>query len=163
MQSNQSKSATSFALIAASLLLLTGCGAGPNAPTRNIKQVTDGVEKMIGDVKLLHMLLVQQSDGSAVLVGTVINNGDSPDQITRLTANGIPAQISPSNLVVTDNRPLIFAGDSANSLAIFPGLNAKPGQHVKLEVTLSASGSVLLDALVRERLGEFASVGPTLN
>lgn len=161
-QNNQSKRIARFSLIAATLLLLTGCGAGGNAPTRLIKQVTDGVEKNIGDVKLLHMLLVRQSDGSAVLVGTIVNNGAGPDQITRLTANGVPAQISPSNLVITPNQPLIFSGDIANSLAVFPGLNVKAGQHVKLEVSLSRSGSEVLEALVRDRVGEFANVGPTL-
>jgi hypothetical protein len=150
------------ALIAATLLLLTGCGAGPNAPTRLIQQVTDGVEARIGDVKLLHMLLVKQSDGSAVLVGTVINNGTGPDQITRLSANGISGQISPMNLIIKPDAPLIFAGESANALAVFPGLNVKAGEHVNLEVALSGSGVVVLETLVRDRIGEFANVGPTL-
>ena len=151
-----------FALLLASLILLTGCGAGPNAPTRLITQVTDGVEKMVGDVKLLHVLLVKQSDGSAVLVGTIINNGESADQITNMTVNGIPAQISPAALEVTPNRPLIFSGETANALAVFPGITVKPGRHVTLEVTLRNAGSVKLETLVRDRLGEFANVGPTL-
>ena len=32
-----------------SSVLLTGCAAGGQAPTRIIKQVTDGVEKDVGD------------------------------------------------------------------------------------------------------------------
>jgi len=44
-------------VIAMSLLLLTGCGAGPNAPTRLISQVTDGVEKKVGDIKMLSYAL----------------------------------------------------------------------------------------------------------
>ena len=145
-----------------SLVLLTGCGAGPNAPTRLIKQVTDGVERQVGDIKLLHLLLVKQSDGSAVLVGTVINNGESPDLITNISANGIPAQISPTALIATPEQPLIFAGESANALAVFPGLNVKPGRHVSLQMALRNSGSVTVETLVRDRIGEFANVGPTL-
>jgi hypothetical protein len=117
---------------------------------------------MVGDVKLLHVLLVKQSDGSAVLVGTIINNGESADQITNMTVNGIPAQISPAALEVTPNRPLIFSGETANALAVFPGITVKPGRHVTLEVTLRNAGSVKLETLVRDRLGEFANVGPTL-
>lgn len=145
-----------------SLVLLTGCGAGPNAPTRLIKQVTDGVERQVGDIKLLHLLLVKQSDGSAVLVGTVINNGESPDLITNISANGIPAQISPTALISAPEQPLIFAGESANALAVFPGLNVKPGRHVSLQIALRNSGSVTVETLVRDRIGEFANVGPTL-
>lgn len=145
-----------------SLVLLTGCGAGPNAPTRLIKQVTDGVEREVGDIKLLHLLLVKQSDGSAVLVGTVINNGQSPDLITNISANGIPAQISPTALIATPEQPLIFAGESANALAVFPGLNVKPGRHVSLQIALRNSGSVTVETLVRDRIGEFANVSPTL-
>lgn len=150
-----------FTVIAMSLVLLTGCGAGPNAPTRLITQVTDGVEKMVGDIKLVHMLLVKQSDGSAVLVGTVLNNGEGPDLITNLTANGIPAQVAPSILIVTPENPLVFAGDSANALAVFPSIDVKAGGHVSLEITLRNAGSVTLDTLVRDRVGEFANVGPT--
>jgi len=149
-------------VIAMSLVLLTGCGAGPNAPTRLIKQVTDGVEKQVGEVKLLHLLLVKQPDGSAVLVGTVINNGQSPDLITNMTANGIPAQVSPTTLLASPEQPLIFAGESANAIAVFPGLNVKPGRHASLQITLRNSGSVTVDTLVRNRIGEFANVGPTL-
>lgn len=148
-------------VLAMSLVLLTGCGAGPNAPTRLITQVTDGVEKMVGDIKLVHMLLVKQSDGSAVLVGTLLNNGESPDLITNLTVNGIPAQIAPSILLVTPEQPLIFAGDSANALAVFPSINVQPGRHVTLQVTFRNAGSVKLDTLVRDRIGEFVNVGPT--
>lgn len=150
-----------FTIIAMSLVLLTGCGAGPNAPTRLITQVTDGVEKMVGDIKMVHMLLVKQSDGSAVLVGTILNNGENPDLITNLTVNGIPAQVAPATLLVTPEKPLIFAGDSANALAVFPSVNVKPGDHVSLQITLRNAGLVTLDTLVRDRLGEFANVGPT--
>lgn len=148
-------------VIAMSLVLLTGCGAGPNAQTRLINQVTDGVETKVGDIKLRHMLLVKQSDGSAVLVGTIINNGENPDLITNMTVNGIPAQVSPATLVVTPKLPLVFAGDSATALAVFPALNIKPGRHVSLQITLRNSGSVTLETLVRDRSGEFANVGPT--
>ena len=161
MQRKFMKRTFALTAIASALLTLTGCGAGPNAQTRLIKQVTDGVEKQVGDIKMLHMLLVKQSDGSAVLVGTLVNNGQTPDMISNMTVNGTPAQIAPAMLILTPEEPLIFAGESANALAVFPGLNVKPGRHVTLEVTLKNSGPVKLETLVRDRVGEFANVGPT--
>lgn len=110
---------------------------------------------------MLHMLLVKQGDGSAVLVGTVLNNGANPDLITNMTVNGIPAQVAPAALIVTPQTPLIFAGDSANALAVFPGIDVKPGRHVSMEITFRNAGVVKLQTLVRDRIGEFANVGPT--
>lgn len=158
----QRKFMTRTFVLISSLLLLTACGAGPNAPTRLINQVTDGVEAKIGDIKLVHMLLVAQSDGSAVLVGTVVNNNDAADQITSLSANKSSAQISPLALVVTKDKPLIFSGDSANALAVFPELNVKPGQHAALQLAFGRSGTANLEVLVREKSAEFANVGTTL-
>ena len=158
----QKKFMTRTLVLVSALLVLTGCGAGPNAPTRLINQVTDGVEKKIDDIKLLHMLLVAQGNGSAVLVGTIINDGANPDQVTSISANGIPAQLTPATLVVTQNTPLIFAGDSANALAVIPGLNVKPGSHAMLSITLGKTGSTTLEVLVRDKSAEFANVGPVL-
>jgi hypothetical protein len=142
--------------------LITGCAAGPNAPTRLIKQVTDGVEKTVGEIKLLHILLVAQSDGSAVLVGTLVNDGATPEQLKSISVNGIPALVNPSAPVLSPKKPLIFAGESANATAVIPGLNAKPGKNVSMQVSFQQSGSVQLEVLVRARSGEFANVGATL-
>ena len=158
----QRKFSARLTILVAMLLLVTGCGAGPNAPTRLIKQVTDGVEKTIGDIKLLHILLVAQGDGSAVLVGTMINDGATPEQLTALYVNGIPASVTPIAPVLAPNTPLIFAGDTANALAIIPNLNVKAGKHVTMQIGFNRSGSATLDVLVRDRDGEFANVGPAL-
>lgn len=146
----------------ASLLLITGCGAGPNAPTRLIKQVTDGVEKTVGDIKLLHILLVAQSDGSAVLVGTIVNDGTNTERLSSIGVNGIPALVTPTAPLIAPNNPLIFSGDSANAIAVIPGLNVKPGKHVTMQVSFNQSGSETLEVLVRDRSGEFANVGASL-
>ena len=158
----QRKFSARLTILVAMLLLVTGCGAGPNAPTRLIKQVTDGVEKTIGDIKLLHILLVAQGDGSAVLVGTMINDGTTPEQLTALYVNGIPASVTPIAPVLAPNTPLIFAGETANALAIIPNLNVKAGKHVTMQIGFNRSGSATLDVLVRDRAGEFANVGPAL-
>jgi len=158
----QRKFSARLTILVAMLLLVTGCGAGPNAPTRLIKQVTDGVEKTIGGIKLLHILLVAQGDGSAVLVGTMINDGATPEQLTALYVNGIPASVTPIAPVLAPNTPLIFAGETANALAIIPNLNVKAGKHVTMQIGFNRSGSATLDVLVRDRAGEFANVGPAL-
>jgi len=66
-------------------LILTGCAAGQNAASRTIKQVTDGVELSIQDhgvdIEVLNLLLVATETGDAVVVGTIVNQGDTEDQL----------------------------------------------------------------------------------
>ena len=153
------KSAISALFGALLIVGLAGCSAsGPNAETRNIRQVTDGVEGTSGAIKALNVLLVTQEDGSAVLVGTFVNSGEERDAITSITANGIVGEISVSTLDQYSG-PAIFAGDSANSTAKFPGLNAKASDHVELEVTFGTAAPLKLSALVRAKADEYANVG----
>ena len=68
---------TLSALVIASLAVsLTGCGAGHNAATRQVRQVTDGVEASItkdgNDIKVVNLLVVAAPGGNAVLVETVV-------------------------------------------------------------------------------------------
>ena len=93
MRKKNLKSAISALFGALLILALTGCAAGPDAMTRNLRQVTDGVEGVSGSIKALNVLLVTQEDGSAVLVGTFVNSGEERDAITAITANGIPGEI----------------------------------------------------------------------
>ncbi|MDA2981892.1 MAG: hypothetical protein O3A11_03915 [Actinomycetota bacterium] len=158
MRKKNLKSAISALFGALLILALTGCAAGPDAMTRNLRQVTDGVEGMSGSIKALNVLLVNQEDGSAVLVGTFVNSGEEPDAITSITANGVLGEILVSTLD-EPSGPAIFEGDSKNSSARFPGLNARTSDRVELEVSFANSGPMKLSALVRAKAAEFANVG----
>ena len=96
--------ALTSSLIAASLALtLTACGPGQDAPTRMIKQVTDGVELSIQDngvdIEVLNLLLVATETGDAVLVGTIVNQGDTEDEILGIA-------VGPTQAVITGERLL---------------------------------------------------------
>lgn len=158
MRKKNLKSAISAFFGALLVVALTGCAAGPDAMTRNLRQVTDGVEGVSGSIKALNVLLVTQEDGSAVLVGTFVNSGEERDAITSITANGILGEISVSTLDQYSG-PAIFEGESKNSSARFPGLNARASDHVELEVSFANSGPMKLSALVREKAAEYANVG----
>ncbi len=162
MRKKNLKSAISAFFGALLVVALTGCAAGPDAMTRNLRQVTDGVEGVSGSIKALNVLLVAQEDGSAVLVGTFVNTSETNDEITSIVANGIVGEISVSTLDQYSG-PAIFEGDSKNSSARFPGLNARASDHVELEVSFANSGPMKLSALVRAKAAEYANVGSTEN
>lgn len=143
-----------------SVLALSGCGAsGPGAPTRNIKQVTDGVEAQSGAIYLRDVVLVNQSDGSAAIVATFINEAASVDSLTGITVAGINATLTAASFKLAQNTPLIFSGDSANALGIVPGLNATAGVRVPVVVSFAHAAPVTLSALVRAKSDYFAGVG----
>jgi len=151
-----------LAPILISVLALTGCGAsGPGAPTRNIKQVTDGVEAQSGTIYIRDLLLVAQPDGSAALVGTFINEAATSDALTGITVGGISAKLSAPSYDLAQNTPVIFSGDSANAVGTVPALNAKPGTRVTVLLSFAHAIAVTLSALVREKSDYFASVGGT--
>ena len=157
---NARKTLTLGALLASLSLALTGCGAtGAESPTRNIRQVTDGVEGQINSIKARNVLLVAQPDGSAVLVGTFVNVGADSDAIASIAANGIIAKIDPAQNELIQNRPVIFAGPSATAKATIPGLNAKPGTRLDLNVDFVVGGPLKLNVLVVEKADIYANVG----
>ena len=152
------KSAISALFGALLVVGLAGCSAaGPDAPTRNVRQVTDGVEGMSGDIKAVNVLLVTQEDGSSVLVGTLLNQGKAGESITGISANGIAGEVTATAL--EEDAPVIFEGDSANSTARFPGLNAKASERVNLEITFESAAPINLNAIVRAKADIYANVG----
>ena len=138
--------------------VLSGCtAAGKDAPTSKIRQVTDGVEKDTGTLKLRDFVLVAQPNGSAVLVGTVVNEDMTPDAISSISANGIAGAIT-GTLALEQNAPVIFSGDSANAHATFPGLNLTPGARADVTVTFGKTPGIKFSVLVREKSDIFANV-----
>jgi len=159
MNSRLHKSA-GLVVAAASVLLLSACGAsGPDAPTRNIKQVSDGVEADSGSIAVRDILLVAQPDGSAAIVGTFINEGSTPDSLVGISVNGVTANLSSPTFDLLQNKPVIFSGDSANASGSVSGLNAASGSRVPVTVFFKSASSVTLSAIVRAKSDYFASVG----
>lgn len=153
-----------FGSISLSLaLLLSACGSGNNAATRTTTQVTDGVDGAIASmgnqIKARSMLLVAQPDGSAVLVGTLVNGATTKDALLAMAANEAIATLSEKSIALAQSQPIIFSGPSANAIASIPALNAQPGTRVKLRMFFAIAGELTLDVIVRERSGIYEKVG----
>ena len=153
--------------IAALAVSLTGCGAGNNASTRQVKQVTDGVEGSItkdgNNIKVVNLLVVAAGGGNAVLVGTIINNGDEEDALLGIAINGSTATYTGSN-ALPKNTPIIFEGERANAKAVLGGFGAPAGSRVQVGLFFAKAGVVTLDAIVRDTRDDYAGVtaGETL-
>jgi copper(I)-binding protein len=149
-------------IVIASLSTLTACGAGENAAARNITKVTDGAEtEVITDtsaLKLRGFLLVAQPDGSAVLVGTIINANSTPDSLLGISANNVLATVTNETNIISENFPMIFEGGSANAKAVIPSLGVKAGNTVELSFFFNTAGVVTVKAIVRDKRDTYAGV-----
>jgi hypothetical protein len=128
--------------------VVTGCGSGQNAVTRNFKQVTDGVEAQSAEIRLRNVLIVKTATNDAVLVGTLVSWSDEPDAITGISINNIPATLSSGRFDLVKNKPVIFVGDSANADAYIPGLSKVAGERIPVTFTFATAAPVIVDALV---------------
>ncbi|MBU3716125.1 MAG: hypothetical protein FGM63_03700 [Candidatus Nanopelagicaceae bacterium] len=136
---------------------LTSCAAGGNAETRLIKQVTDGVERDIADLKLRNVKVVALPDGSGTLIGFIVNHNDLPDQLVGITINGQPADYQ-SEVILEKNKPMYFEGDSANAKAKVAALNEISGNRVPVVFYFAKAGKVELSALVVKNEGIYSSI-----
>jgi hypothetical protein len=135
--------------------VVTSCGSGQNAVTRNFKQVTDGVEAQSAEIRLRNVLIVKTATNDAVLVGTLVSWLDESDAITGIGINNIPATLSAPSFELVKNKPVIFVGDSANADAYIPGLNKVAGERIPVTFTFATASPVTVDALVLNSEGFF--------
>jgi hypothetical protein len=151
-------SAISIAVLAVSL---SGCGAGNNASTRQIFQVTDGVEATVtkdgNNIRVVNLLVVAAPGGNAVLVGTIVNNGDVEDALLGVAINGTSATYTGTN-VLPKNTPIIFEGERANAKVVLGGFGAPAGSRVQVGLFFAKAGVVNLDAIVREARDEYTGI-----
>jgi hypothetical protein len=128
--------------------LVTSCGSGQNAVTRNFKQVTDGVEAQSAEIRLRNVLIVKTATNDAVLVGTLVSWSDESDAITGISINNIPATLSAPSFELVKNKPVIFVGESTNADAYIPGLNKVAGERIPVTFSFATSAPVTVDALI---------------
>jgi copper(I)-binding protein len=127
---------------------ITGCGSGQNAATRNIKQVTDGVEAESNGIKLRNVLIVKTTNGEGVLVATIVNTSDEADSLVSVSIGGAMTTLVAKSSELKKNKPIIFVGDSANADASIPVLNTSAGERIDITFTFAKAAAVTVDALV---------------
>ena len=140
---------------------LTACGAGQNAATRQITKVTDGVELSITQngsaIKIVNLLLVATETGDAVVVGTIVNQGEQADQLLGIAVGGNTATIT-GDMTLNQNAPLRFEGESANAKAVFAGVSPVAGRHVKLTLGFARAGMVTAEVIIRDKRDAYKNV-----
>jgi copper(I)-binding protein len=113
---------------------------------------TDG-----NDLSITNLLLVATEDGSAVVVGTIVNYMDENDALLGISAGGTSATITGEQNLVK-NQPLRFEGEQATSKAVFAGVGAQAGRNVQLQLAFARAGVVTVNAIIRDKRDDYANV-----
>jgi copper(I)-binding protein len=147
---------------AALALSLTACsGAGPNAATRLIKQVTDGAEikidKSESKISVTNLLLVPTEDGSAVVVGTIINRGTTKDSLVGISVGNVPAALT-GEVKLALNEPIRFEGEQATTKAVFNAVGAQAGHNIPITLSFERAGNVTTNVIIRDKRDAYANV-----
>ena len=157
----RTKKALASVIASALALTLTACGPGQDAPTRMIRQVTDGVELSVKDngvdIKILNLLLVSTASGDAVVVGTIVNSGTTEDKLLGI-AVGTNQAVLTGETALKQNQPIRFEGDSANAKAVFLGVSPVAGRHVKLSLGFARAGFVTAEVIIRDQRDTYKNV-----
>jgi copper(I)-binding protein len=125
--------------------------------------VTDGNEATVktngSDLAIANLLLVATEDGSAVVVGTIVNYKDEADALLGISAGGTSATLTGEQNLLRD-KPIRFEGDSANAKAVFAGVGAVAGKNVQLQLAFARAGVVTVNAIIRDKRDTYANVTP---
>ena len=137
---------------------LTGCGSGRTAETRMIKQVTDGVEGQSNEVRLRNVLIVKDEMAQGILVATLVNWSDEADVLTGITINDQAVTLSARGFDLVKNKPLIFAGPSANADAFIPQIANAIGERVDITFSFAKASPIKLNALILQNDGIYSDL-----
>ncbi len=137
---------------------LTGCGSGRTAETRMIKQVTDGVEGQSNEVRLRNVLIVKDEMAQGILIGTLVNWSDEADALTGITINDQAVTLSAGSFNLAKNKPVIFAGPSANADAFIPQITNAIGERVDITFSFAKASPVKLNALIVQNDGIYSDL-----
>ena len=144
------KLAIAFAAAILSTSLTACSGAGNDAPTRMINQVTDGVEANLaseGNLIYLRNIYVSLNEaGDASLVGTIVNQKPTRDALVAVAINQVSIKLDA--IPAPQNKPIIFGGPSENANASIPAAGLIAGHRVPVSFFFGLAGSVSVDALV---------------
>ena len=137
---------------------LTGCGSGRTAETRMIKQVTDGVEGQSNEVRLRNVLIVKDEMAQGILIGTLVNWSDEADVLTGITINDQVVTLSSGSFELVKNKPVIFAGPSANADGFIPQITNAVGERVDITFSFAKASPVKLNALIVQNDGIYSDL-----
>jgi hypothetical protein len=103
------------------------------------------------------LLLVATETGDAVLVGTIVNQGDTEDELLGIAVGSNQAVLT-GERALKKNKPIRFEGETANAKAVFYGVSPVAGRHVKISLGFARAGFVTAEVIIRDKRDDYKNV-----
>lgn len=148
-------------LAAVASLTLSACGTSFDAQTNKVYQPAVGANAR-GEVDVLGALLVANTDGSATVSASLVNNFQDEQQLSSVSAatlDGKPLAVKSLKTALplaSDQLTSLGGASDAGGFVVTSG--APAGQYVELTFTFSDTGPVTVEAPVVARTEEYANV-----
>lgn len=146
---------------------LAGCHTGSDAQTTQLYTAASGTDVRDGDVKILDALVVDNEDGTGLLIGGLLNTTTAPDALATVTAADPAAEDAPIT-VSEPTTPVELVPDRLVQLAdpelvetsaiVLEGEAIEPGEVVEVTLEFEVAGSVSAEVPVVPRELAWATV-----
>ena len=93
-------------------------------------------------------MVIARDTSTVVLIGTLVNQGDSADSLTSITIGNNDQFVQRVDYPLQKNSPIIFEGPSANARLILNNFSATAGNRIKVKFGFVNAAAVELSALV---------------
>lgn len=147
-------------LVAAPVLMLGAAGCSIHEQTQRWYSADNGINAEAGDIGLRNVQVVSDGDGTATVIATLTNRGDSDDELAEVLIGDVPADIAdgPLELPVSGVADL---GPDADRVDGFD-VEAVPGYTVSVEFRFENAPRTTVQALVRPAEGTYAEALPAV-
>ncbi len=142
---------------------LSGCFNGIEATTtmQATMNTGDGTQTQIGDIKILNATLVMGDPGAdAMLIGTIVNVGTTPDALNSIDVAGKPVTPGPAFVELTAGSSVAFGYVNAEIKVPVSGLTAAPSTYVPVNFKFQNAGDTSIQVLTVPAVGQYAGVVP---
>jgi hypothetical protein len=156
---NRTRLAFLLAGAAGTVLLASGCAAGQNAATLQVKP-----DYAAGQANLMMaqdiVVVVDPTTGAAQLTGTVYNGGTDSDQLTSVTIGG--HQVPLALPVAVDGKSSVnLAKTGGPQFVIAKQSGLTPGIDSSVDLSFASAGSIQLTAQVEANSGIYGAFQPS--
>lgn len=150
-------------LAIAAVPALSGCFNGMDATTtmQATMNTGNGTQTQIGDIKIVNATVVTGEPGAeAMLIGTFVNVGLTPDAINSIEVAGKPVTPVPAFDELTSGTSVSFGYVDAPIKVPVAGLTAGVSTYVPVSFKFQNAGNTTIQVLTVPAVGQYAGIVP---
>ncbi len=150
-------------LAIAAVPALSGCFSGMDATTsmQATMNTGDGTQTQIGDIKIVNAtLVIGQPGAEAMLIGTFVNVGITPDAINSIEVDGKPVTPVPAFEELRSGTAVKFGYTDAIVKVPVSDLTAAVSTYVPVSFKFQNAGNTTIRVLTVPAVGQYSGIVP---